>query len=329
MADQRPHRRDVAQAGANKQAAVPSTKAAPKPAAAKRTALRATPAASRRKSEATRRSPIKVVAVVLGVLAALALVSGIAIAVLANTSAFQIASIDAAATEHISSADIAALASVPEGTTLLNYDEEAIRQNVCRNPWVGEVSITREFPDKLKVSVTERKVGMLVMLESGAVIWCMGTDGVWIEPVKVPTAEGQSVREAALGVANSLGALLVTDAPQTVSPTAGAPAEDEVFAAINTYREELSESFSSQIVSVSAPSMEAISCILSSGVEVSLGAPTNVETKEAVVQQLLAKYPNRITYINVRVPSSPSYRMLESESVQEGTGAMGDATPQP
>ena len=46
------------------------------------------------------------------------------------------------------------------------------------------------------------------------------------------------------------------------------------------------------------------------------------------MQQLLAKYPNRITYINVRVPSSPSYRMLDSDAVQEGTGAYGDAEPQ-
>ena len=79
-------------------------------------------------------------------------------------------------------------------------------------------------------------------------------------------------------------------------------------------------------MSVSAPSVEALSCILGTGVEVSFGSPNNIESKEIVVQQLLAKYPNRITYINVRVPSNPSYRMLESESVQEGTGAVSEGT---
>ena len=90
--------------------------------------------------------------------------------------------------------------------------------------------------------------------------------------------------------------------------------------------EELSEELWSQVVSVSAPSVEALSCILGTGVEVSFGSPNNIESKEIVVQQLLAKYPNRITYINVRVPSNPSYRMLESESVQEGTGAVSEGT---
>lgn len=144
--------------------------------------------------------------------------------------------------------------------------------------------------------------------------------------MKIAVEEGQSIVETALAVAMENNALLISDVPQTVSPVAGAPADDEVFVAIRTYREELSDDLWSQVVSVNASSVEGISCILKSGVELSLGAPTSIQAKETVIDQLMTKYPNRLTYINVRVPANPSYRMVDSESVEGGTGAIGDVS---
>lgn len=266
----------------------------------------------------------KTIAIILAVIAALAVAAAIAIALLANTSAFTISSIDTEATEHVSSEDIATLASIPEGTTLLNYDEATIVANLKRNPWIGEVTLQRVFPDRLRIQVKERGVRALVMMNAGAVVWCLGSDNVWIEPLKVEAQKGQSILEAALTRSREMGSLLVTDVPQTIEPVAGEPADDEVFTALATFKAELSEEFWAQVVSFSASSSESIACILTNGVEVSLGAPTNIETKEELVKQLLAKYPNKLTYINVRVPSNPSYRMLGSDAVQEGTGALGD-----
>ena len=53
----------------------------------------------------------------------------------------------------------------------------------------------------------------------------------------------------------------------------------------------------------------------------SLGNPTQIEQKAAVLTQILEQYPGEITYINVRVPSSPSYRRIDSGTVQPGSGA--------
>lgn len=267
---------------------------------------------------------LKALGVVLAALAALSLVGAMTLVILSNTSAFSITGIEAQATEHVSSEDIAALAGVPEGTTLLNYDEDLIASNLRRNPWVEGVTLSRQFPDTLRITVIERKVKALVMMDSGRVIWCLGEDDVWIEPVKVTAAEGQSITEAVLAMAKELDALVITDVPQTVNPVAGSLAEGGVFEAIATFRAQLSFGLWDQVVSIDAPSVEAISCILDSGVEVSLGSPTSIETKEAVLMQLLEKYPNRLTYINVRVPSNPSYRMIDSEAVEGGTGALGD-----
>ena len=260
---------------------------------------------------------------VVVVVAVVAAVLGVAFLVLSNTSTFQITSIDAVASDHVSTDDIQKLAKVEEGTTLLNVDTNAITQNLMKNPWVESVSVEREFPDKLKISVTERTVEAVVVMSSRSVAWYLGEGEVWLEPVNLDVSEGQSADDVALEKATSVDAILITGVPATVDPVAGSKATDDVIVAIRSYLDGFSSDFASQIVSFTAPSEASISCVLSSGVEVSLGSPSDISSKEEVVKSLLAEYPDELTYINVRVPSSPSYRKIDSSNVTAGTGATG------
>ena len=250
-------------------------------------------------------------------------VGGVALLVLSNTSTFKIDSIDAVATDHVSADDIQKLASVEEGTTLLNVDTGAITQRLMKNPWIASVSIDREFPDKLKISVTERKVEAVVVMSSRSVAWYLGEGEVWLEPVNLDVSEGQSADDVALEKATSVGAILITGVPATVDPAAGSKATDDVISAVRSYLDGFSSEFASQIVSFSAPSEASLSCVLSSGVEISLGSPSSISSKEDVIKSLLSEYPDELTYINVRVPSSPSYRKIDSSNVTEGSGATG------
>lgn len=271
------------------------------------------------------RRPIRAIIVMLVVLVVLLVMALVGFLVLSGTSAFTIASIDAEATEHLSAENIAKLANVEEGTTLLTIDETVITRNLKRNPWVGSVSFVREFPDQLRIVVTEREVDCLVKMSTGSVCWRLGDDNVWIEPVNLSASAGQSADDVALALAQEEGAILITDVPTSVSPSAGSVATDEVLKAVNAYREQLSEELVSQIVRFSAAGVESISCTLKSGVEVSLGAPNNIDVKEAVLQEILKKHPNQITYVNVRVPSQPSYRKLGVDTVTTGSGVKVDA----
>ena len=133
--------------------------------------------------------------VVVAVMLVVALVSYI---VLSSTPVFEISEIDAQATEHLSATNIAKLASVKKGTTLLTLDEAAITENLKRNPWVGDVQLVREFPDKLKIIVTERTVDSLVKMSTASVCWCLGNDNVWIEPINLTIRDGESADDAAL-----------------------------------------------------------------------------------------------------------------------------------
>jgi len=255
------------------------------------------------------------------VIAVLAATCAIVFYILRMSSLFTIASIDTEATEHLSAEDIANLAGVKEGTTLLSLDTDAVVENLSRNPWVGDVEVHREFPDRIRIVVHERRVRSLVLMSTSAFAWYIGEGNVWLEPATLDLSDGKTAKDAAQELAAQRGALLIIDAPVTVNPSAGSTVEDDVLLGIDTYLDELPEEISSSIVYFSASSLEGISCVLSSGVEVSLGSPTQIEQKAAVLTEILEQHPGEITYVNVRVPSNPSYRRIDLSTVQPGTGA--------
>ncbi|WP_417146321.1 cell division protein FtsQ/DivIB [Paratractidigestivibacter faecalis] len=264
----------------------------------------------------------KAVVGVVGGVAALAVVLVVAYFVLRSSSAFAIQNVVCEPTEHVTESDIKNLLEVPDGATLLNFDGSVIEASLKKDPWVGSVSFERQFPDTLRVVVNEQSTDALVVMNAGSIAWYLGTSGSWIQPTKVTVAQNQSVNDAALAQATSEGVLLITDVPSSVSPKSGSEATDDVFAAVRTFRDGFSADFSAQVVSYSAPSADNISCTLASGVEISLGSATQVSSKEAIAKEILAAHPGKVTFINVRVPSSTgsSYRSIDSEDVEAGTG---------
>lgn len=241
--------------------------------------------------------------------AVLAVVGLVLLLVLSRMPVFVVQSIDAVASEHVTADNIAKLANVEEGTTLLSVDVNQIQENVQRNPWVKSVSVTREFPDTLGISVEERQVGAIVVIGAGTSVWALGSDGIWIEPVQLDTS-GVDVATAALNRATELGCLLITDVPASVDPAQGSPTTDETILAVLDYQEQLSSDISSQARVYYASSTGSISVVLDSGLEISLGSPEDINSKSLALSEIMATYPGQLTYINVRVATKPTYRKV-------------------
>lgn len=276
------------------------------------------PAPEQRRRPGGRGLAVAVVACAVALVLAVGV--GLAYLLLRDSSVFEITSVEAEPTEHVSETDIANLVQVPVGSTLLNVDTDSIEEALLRDPWVASVSFELVFPNTLRIVITEQVPDMLVVMSTGSVAWYLGDAGVWIQPTSITTEDDQSVTDAALEIALAEGCLLVTDVPSTVDPVAGYAATDEVLEAVMAFREGFSEEFSSQIVCYSAPSADNVSCTLSNGVQVSLGSATNISEKEALVTSYLEKYPDTATYINVRVVTNASVRTIDSDTVQAGSG---------
>lgn len=259
-------------------------------------------------------------AVGVGIVAGLALISLVVLFVMAHLPVFVITGINAAASEHVSEAQIAKLASVEEGTTLLNVDTSQITEKVSKNPWVKRVIIKREFPDTLGVSVEERSVAALVVIGGGTSVWALGDDGVWIEPVQLDTSSGGDVVQLALARAQEMGCLLIANVPATVNPAQGAPSTDDSILDVLTYQGQLPDSISTEAQVYYAASSGSVSIVLKSGLEVSLGAANDVSAKVQALKEIMANYGDQLTYVNVRVPSKPTYR-----KVADGTTLSGAA----
>jgi len=250
----------------------------------------------------------------------------IALAILSTTSAFEVTNVIAEDTEHVKADAIVQLANVEDGATLLNLDAAAIEQNVQRNPWVASVEVQKVFPDTINLKVKERRPGSVVAMGSGGLAWLMGDDQVWIEPIRLDVDKNESANDEALKQATELGVVLITDVPSSVQPAAGSPSTDKSILAVFSIMWQLTFDFRDSVACYSASSEDDISCILDNGVEVSMGSDRNVSNKEAVAKRILDEYAGQVTYINVRVPTRPSYRRVESKYVKEGSGAAGDAT---
>ena len=265
---------------------------------------------------------LRIVAYVVAGLLGLLLVAAITLFALRDSSVFSIDGVEVAPTEHVTESDIQNLVKVPAGSTLLNVDTASIEEALKKDPWIASVSFERVFPHTLRIVIHEQAVDALVVMSSGSIAWYLGDGGSWIQPTSVTAAEDQSVDDAALESAMAEGCLLITDVPATVAPEAGLPATDASLLAVQKFREGFSEDFASQVVSYSAPSEDNISCTLESGVEVLLGSPTDIATKQAFVEKIIEKNPGTLLFINVRVPTEKgtSFRTVESENVQGGSG---------
>lgn len=274
-----------------------------------------------RREQHQREGAVRFVGGIVAVVCALGLVSLVVFFVLRDSSIFSVDDVVVEATAHVSESDISNLLSVSSGTTLLNVDASQLEAQLKRDPWVASVEIERQFPHTLKLTVTEQGVQSLVVMSASSLGWYLGSSGSWIEPVKISAADGQSVDDAALAIARAEGVLLITGVPATCDPTAGSAATDDVLLAVKAFQEGFSADFSARIVSYDASSVDAISCVLDTGVQVSLGSATNISYKEQVASALIEKYPGQITYINVRVPSTASVRKISSDDVTQGSGA--------
>lgn len=105
--------------------------------------------------------------------------------ILFKSSLFAATDIEINGSEHISKETAQKLIDLPDDTTLLNVDSDAIVQSLKKSPWVKGVDVKREFPHKLIITPTERKVVAVAYIFADNVAWAIGDDDTWIAPVSL------------------------------------------------------------------------------------------------------------------------------------------------
>ena len=214
---------------------------------------------------------------------------------------------------HLTSQEITEIAAVPADSTLLRLDAAGIKQRLEDNAWVQSATIHRSLPDTIVIDVTERTPGAVVRINDKQT-WAISTDSSWLSAA---TEDDWNNDMRIIDVSNSIA-----------QPVSGSECTDGGIKNALAILDGISDDLKSQIQSISAESSIKTSLNLKNGITVAFGDSSNIQLKEAAINELLSQYAGKISYINVRVPASPTYRTLDATSPASSEQDDADASSQ-
>lgn len=267
-------------------------------------------AEERRKRSKKRTKKAKLPFVIGGVLATLVVALIGAYFVLSNTDTFKIETIDITGTDHLTKQEVSALVSVPQGTTLLSLDSDAIVSSLKRDAWVESVDVNKQFPNKLEIVVHERSITAVAEIPMGEnqeiQKWAISEDGHWLMAIPDRDTElGSQISEQIHADADSV--LHISELEYGISPEIGAQCTDpEILNALEIISN-MTTSLEDQVKSVTAPDVDSTMLVLKNNVEIAFGAAEDIRDKERICLQIMKDNP-KVVYINIRVLDRPTWR---------------------
>ena len=248
-------------------------------------------------------------------LVALLIIGVVAYFSLRISGAFVIQNVNIEGAKYTTSSELTKSSSIPVGSTLLDLNAGQVESNLETNPWVKDAKVELQFPDTLNLVISEKEMAARVIVmdaEGGTHDWILGDDLMWLTELPGPSSPPNlSVSKGIYDDIESV--LLIEDVPIGVAPVTGSYCTDETILNALEIVNGLTTQLANQVVSVKAAYASDAIVMLDSGVEVCFGTPKGTEDireKERVVLKLLQEHPDEIAYINVAIPSNPTWRSV-------------------
>jgi cell division protein FtsQ len=228
---------------------------------------------------------------IAAVVAVVVLVIGGCIA-LSRLPLFPVRRVEVVGTSRIPTERILALAQVPADATLINFPADAVAERVAKEPWVASVTVSRVFPDGMRIRVTERVP--VAVVDAGKVFWLVDSGGTIIaKPSGNETATLCSIR----------------DVPG-LDPAPGRKTTSEPLLNALKVFEGIQRDLAAQVRVISAPSIDGTTLYTRDKVEIVFGAATELAKKDALIRKILADNRGRVVSIDVRTTDRPTWRGL-------------------
>ncbi len=263
---------------------------------------------ARRLRRSSRRYAMRFI-VIIGVV--VALIGGWA--ALYNSPAFSIESVQVNGVEHLTSDEMAQLAAVPSGSTLLRVDTDTIASRVKQSSWVEDVKINRVFPSTLEINVTERSVLAIVEMpnKSGTTTksWAIADDRIWLMPIPDAGTEAAQTTSSKI-YEDAENAVHIVDLPYGTQAEIGQECSDDTVNNALTILQEMTTELADQVTKISAASTAETSLFLENGIEIAFGSAENIRDKERTILKIMEDNPDGVAYINVRIVENPTWRAL-------------------
>lgn len=230
-----------------------------------------------------------------------------------NSSLFAIKNVTVNGVEHLTSDEMAQLAAVPSDTTLLRVDTDTIAKRLKANAWVDEVQVNRQFPDTLELDVTEREVAAVVEIPTNSTTtvksWAIAKDHTWLMPIPDPGSEAAKTTSSKI-YEDADRVLHVKEVPFGTKAQIGEVCSD---ANVNNALDIVSgmtTGLADRVTEVRAAGVAETTLVLDNGVEVVFGKAEDIRDKERVVLEILEQNPDGVSYVNVRMVETPTWRAI-------------------
>jgi cell division protein FtsQ len=227
---------------------------------------------------------------IVGIVAVVAIVAG-CVAVY-RSPLFAVKRIEVLGAVHVGQQTVVRLARVPADATLIRFPADGVADRVAKDPWIASVTVSRLFPDGMRIRVVERVP--VAMVDSGSTFWLIDRTGMVIAK--------KSTEQTATAV-------VVRDVPG-LDLKAGRRTTSETLMNAVAVLQGISEQLRSQVGSISAPTIDGTTLYLRDKVEVVFGDATDAATKNALALQILADHPGKVVSIDVRTTDRPTWRGL-------------------
>ena len=185
--------------------------------------------------------------------------------------------------------DVRGATGLDSSDNLLLVSTGEVAERVRELPWVRDARVDRKLPGTVRVRVFERTPAMVLSVESGR--WTIDAAGRVLDggasSKKLPTLSGTEVTSVKPGDELS---------------------EPALTGALKAWRA-LPKKLRARVAAIFAPTVERITFALEDQTIVRYGAPEHLGGKNSVLAALLKQLSargQRVSYIDVRVPTSPA-----------------------
>jgi cell division protein FtsQ len=202
---------------------------------------------------------------------------------------FEVEQVSVVGNDQVSVEQVLAAAEVSDGTALMSVPVHTIEQRIETLDAVASASVTREWPDAVRIEVRERRVVGYIALTDG--VGLVGSDGtVYRRQSEVPRT-----LPALTGVSGAVGATV----------TSGGEASS---AAVFAVAESLPRELQRAVAQVEADDTRDVRVVFDDGVVVTWGSAASAAQKVSVVTLLRERkeWGRAFTRVDVSAPDAPA-----------------------
>lgn len=208
---------------------------------------------------------------------------------------FAIENVTVVGNAHLSADDVRELAAVPDNATLLRFPARSVGERLEANPWISSALVTRDFPDTMRIRVTEYTPAALV--DTGAEFWLVDASGFVIAKQSLDTTS----------------ALITIRDLDGFEPVQGERSTLEALRNALKVWEGIGDELRDRTRVISAPSVDKTALMTKDDITIFIGSAEDINRKDVVARRILQEQAGKVVSINVRTVDRPTWRGVGTE----------------